>query len=219
MLPYPALSAARLMRQALIQHGITVGGIAATGKAPFGAPELSSVYSKPLWRILRTMDRFSDNFMAEMVIKAVGALGDGAGSTAAGLRSPAAVLQQTIGADANDAAPRRRLRALSANRATSSALAELLARTANDPTLGPALRQALAQAGVNGTLERSPRRRRARAREDRDARRRLVALGLRHDAARHALRLLDPDERALRSATGRRTRPRTRSPASLAAQP
>ncbi len=156
MLPYPALSAARLMRKALIQHGITVGGIAATGKAPFGSPELAAVSSRPLWRILRAMDRFSDNFMAEMVIKAVGALGDGSGSTASGLKVARAVLQQTIGSDASELHLVDGSGLSSANRATASALAELLARTANDPTIGPALRQALAQAGVNGTLEHRP---------------------------------------------------------------
>ena len=44
----------------------------------------------------------------------------------------------------------------SANRLTASALAELLARTSTDPTLGPPLRQALAIAGVNGTLRDRP---------------------------------------------------------------
>jgi D-alanyl-D-alanine carboxypeptidase/D-alanyl-D-alanine-endopeptidase (penicillin-binding protein 4) len=156
MLPYPALSAARLMRKVLIRHGITVGGIAATGKVPFGSPELASVSSRPLWRILRAMDRFSDNFMAEMVIKAVGALGDGSGSTASGLKVARAVLQQTIGSDASELHLVDGSGLSSANRATASALAELLARTANDPTIGPALRQALAQAGVNGTLEHRP---------------------------------------------------------------
>jgi serine-type D-Ala-D-Ala carboxypeptidase/endopeptidase (penicillin-binding protein 4) len=156
MLPYPALSAARLMREALIDQGITVSGKAATGKAPFGAADLGSVRSKPLWKILRTMDRYSDNFMAEMVIKAVGALGDGSGSTAAGLKVARGVLEKTIGADATTLHLVDGSGLSSANRATSSALAELLARTASDPTLGPALRQALAQSGVNGTLEDRP---------------------------------------------------------------
>jgi serine-type D-Ala-D-Ala carboxypeptidase/endopeptidase (penicillin-binding protein 4) len=37
-----------------------------------------------------------------------------------------------------------------------SALAQLLARTARDPTLGPPLRQSLAIAGVDGTLRDRP---------------------------------------------------------------
>jgi D-alanyl-D-alanine carboxypeptidase/D-alanyl-D-alanine-endopeptidase (penicillin-binding protein 4) len=152
MLPYPALAAAKLMRQALLGHGITVGGKAATGRATFGAPELSAVSSKPLWKILRSMDTNSDNFIAEMVIKAVGALGDGKGSTAAGLAVARSVLQKTIGSDADSLHLVDGSGLSSANRLTASALAELLAQVAKDPTLGPALRQALAIGGVDGTL-------------------------------------------------------------------
>lgn len=156
MLPYPALSAARLMRAALIAQGITVSGKAATGKAPFGAPELSTVRSKQLWMILRSMDRYSDNYVAEMVIKAVGALGGGKGSTASGVAVAQSVMTEMIGADAKNLHLVDGSGLSAANRATSSALAELLARTANDPTLGPPLRQALAIAGVNGTLRDRP---------------------------------------------------------------
>jgi serine-type D-Ala-D-Ala carboxypeptidase/endopeptidase (penicillin-binding protein 4) len=156
MVTYPALSSARLLRRALIKHGISVSGKAATGKTPFGASELSAVRSKPLWMILRRMDRSSDNFTAEMVLKAVGALGDGSGSTAAGLAVARSVLEETIGADAKNLQLDDGSGLSSENRATSSALAELLARTASDPTLGPPLRQALAIAGVNGTLRDRP---------------------------------------------------------------
>jgi D-alanyl-D-alanine carboxypeptidase/D-alanyl-D-alanine-endopeptidase (penicillin-binding protein 4) len=156
MLPYPALSAARLMRKALIHHGISVSGRAATGKVAFGATDLSSVRSKPLWKILRTMDRLSDNFIAEMVIKAVGALGGAQGSTAGGLAVAQTVLQDTIGDDAKNLHLVDGSGLSSANRLTASALAELLARTSTDPTLGPPLRQALAVAGVNGTLRDRP---------------------------------------------------------------
>jgi D-alanyl-D-alanine carboxypeptidase/D-alanyl-D-alanine-endopeptidase (penicillin-binding protein 4) len=156
MLRYPALSAARLMRKALIDQGITVTGGAATGKVPFGATELSSVRSKPLWKILRTMDRYSDNFIAEMVIKTVGALGGTKGSTAGGLAVARSVLEETIGDDAKNLHLVDGSGLSSANRLTASALAELLARTSTDPTLGPPLRQALAIAGVNGTLRDRP---------------------------------------------------------------
>jgi D-alanyl-D-alanine carboxypeptidase/D-alanyl-D-alanine-endopeptidase (penicillin-binding protein 4) len=156
MLPNPARSAARLMRQALIDQGITVSGGASTGKAPFGATDLSAVHSKPLWMILRTMDTYSDNFMAEMVLKAVGALGGGKGSTAAGLTVARSVLQDTIGDDAKNLHLVDGSGLSSANRLTASALAELLAHISQDPTLGPPLREALAIAGVNGTLRDRP---------------------------------------------------------------
>ncbi len=111
------------MRKALIDQGITVTGRAATGKVAFGAPELVSVRSKPLWMILRSMDRNSDNFMAEMVIKAVGALGGGKGSTAGGLAVAQSVLQQTIGDDARNLQLVDGSGLSAANRLTASALA------------------------------------------------------------------------------------------------
>jgi PBP4 family serine-type D-alanyl-D-alanine carboxypeptidase len=140
------------MRQALVQQGITVGGKAVTGRAPFGAHALSTYDSKPLWKILRYMDTNSDNFMAEMVLKAVGALGNGIGSTASGLAVARSVLQKLIGSDVDTLHLVDGSGLSSANRLTASAVAELLAQVAKDPTLGPALRQALAIAGVDGTL-------------------------------------------------------------------
>jgi D-alanyl-D-alanine carboxypeptidase/D-alanyl-D-alanine-endopeptidase (penicillin-binding protein 4) len=144
------------MRKALLLHGISVSGRAATGEVAFGATDLSAVRSKPLWKILRAMDRFSDNYIAEMVIKAVGALGGAQGSTAGGLAVAQTVLQDTIGDDAKNLHLVDGSGLSSANRLTASALAELLARTSLDPTLGPPLRQALAVAGVNGTLRNRP---------------------------------------------------------------
>jgi serine-type D-Ala-D-Ala carboxypeptidase/endopeptidase (penicillin-binding protein 4) len=114
------------------------------------------VRSAPLWRILHTMDRDSDDFISEMVLKTVGALGDGTGTTAAGVTVARSVLEQMIGADARNLHLVDGSGLSAANRATASALAQLLARTARDPTLGPPLRQALAIAGVDGTLRDRP---------------------------------------------------------------
>ena len=152
MEPYPALAAAKLMRHALVQQGITVGGKAVSGRAPFGAHALSTYDSKPLWKILRFMDTNSDNFMAEMVLKAVGALGNGIGSTASGLAVARSVLHKLIGSDVDTLHLVDGSGLSAANRLTASAVAELLAQIAKDPTLGPALRQALAISGVDGTL-------------------------------------------------------------------
>jgi D-alanyl-D-alanine carboxypeptidase/D-alanyl-D-alanine-endopeptidase (penicillin-binding protein 4) len=152
MEPYPALAAAKLMRRALVQQGITVGGKAVSGRAPFGAHALGTYDSKPLWKILRSMDTNSDNFMAEMVLKAVGALGNGVGSTASGLAVARSVLHKLIGSDVDTLHLVDGSGLSAANRLTASAVAELLAQVAKDPTLGPALRQALAISGVDGTL-------------------------------------------------------------------
>ena len=57
----------------------------AGGVMPPGAAILASVQSDPLWRIVRFMDRNSDNFTAEMVAKAIGAYAGGHGSTERGM--------------------------------------------------------------------------------------------------------------------------------------
>ena len=183
MLPYPALSAARLMRKALIRTGSRVGGIAATGKVAFGSPGAGSVASRPLWRILRSMDRFSGQLHRR----------DGdqgrrrprrrlRAAPRRVSRSPATVLQQTIGDDASELHLVDGSGLSSANRATASALAELLARTVDDPTSGRRCARRSPVAGVNGDIRAIARRRGPGAREDRDPRWRLVAVGLRDDA-------------------------------------
>ena len=67
----PSHSAARALRRALAAAGVQVGvRFVAGGRAPKGALVLGRVQSVPLWRIVRFMDRHSDNFTAEMVAKA-----------------------------------------------------------------------------------------------------------------------------------------------------
>ena len=84
----PARSAARALRRALAAAGVQVGvRFVGGGRAPKGALRRSRARSPmPLWRIVRFMDRHSDNFTAEMVAKAIGAYAGGSGSTARGMR-------------------------------------------------------------------------------------------------------------------------------------
>jgi D-alanyl-D-alanine carboxypeptidase/D-alanyl-D-alanine-endopeptidase (penicillin-binding protein 4) len=81
----PPLAAAALFDKLLKQRGITARD-AVTGTASAGAGTLASVHSKKLANLLELMDADSDNFTAEMVLKAIGAEKAGHGSTAAGAR-------------------------------------------------------------------------------------------------------------------------------------
>ena len=81
----PALAAARLFRTALARAGVRVTGGAAHGTADDAAPPLAAVESPPLAAIVRSMDRVSDNFTAEMLVKELGAVQAGQGTTAAGV--------------------------------------------------------------------------------------------------------------------------------------
>jgi D-alanyl-D-alanine carboxypeptidase/D-alanyl-D-alanine-endopeptidase (penicillin-binding protein 4) len=81
----PALMAAQAFRRDLRRAGVTVRGGTEVGVASAQAVQLGEVASARLATLLRHMDVFSDNFYAEMLLKEVGAVQGGGGSSAAGL--------------------------------------------------------------------------------------------------------------------------------------
>jgi len=81
----PALAAAQLFRSALARAGVRVVGAAAHGVADVNAEPLGSVDSATVAAIVRWMDKVSDNFVAEMLVKELGAVQGSQGTTAAGL--------------------------------------------------------------------------------------------------------------------------------------
>jgi serine-type D-Ala-D-Ala carboxypeptidase/endopeptidase (penicillin-binding protein 4) len=80
----PAAQAARQFATALRAEGIRVEGHSGAGTAPAAAQELASVASPPMRDLIRLTNVPSDNFMAEMLVKDLGAEFAGAGTTAAG---------------------------------------------------------------------------------------------------------------------------------------
>jgi D-alanyl-D-alanine carboxypeptidase/D-alanyl-D-alanine-endopeptidase (penicillin-binding protein 4) len=80
----PATFAADQLRRALVAEGIPVTGRAREGLTPDGARELASVTSPTISTLIRLTNVPSDNYLAEMLLKDLGARFAGAGSTAAG---------------------------------------------------------------------------------------------------------------------------------------
>jgi D-alanyl-D-alanine carboxypeptidase/D-alanyl-D-alanine-endopeptidase (penicillin-binding protein 4) len=147
----PALAAVGTFRRLLRAHGIAVGA-AGTGRAPAGSLALAQVESEPLPVLLRALDRDSDNFVAEMLLKEIGAEVGAGGTTAAGaaivLRDLAAAGVPLAGVRIADGS------GLSLDdRLTARALAALLVASWNDDELRGPVVAALPVAGVNGTLE------------------------------------------------------------------
>ena len=148
----PALAAATAFRAALRRDGIAVAGPVRTGTADAWSEPLADVSSPTLWTMLRFMDRESDNFTAEMLLKQLGLAELGRGTSAAG----AAVVTQALtdagvpmtGVRIVDGSGLSRL-----DRLTANALGSLLKIAWADPTVGPALVASLPVAGVNGTLQ------------------------------------------------------------------
>ena len=148
----PALAAATEFRAALRRAGIAVAGPVRTGTADAWSEPLADVSSPTLWTMLRFMDRQSDNFTAEMLLKQLGLAELGRGTSAAG----AAVVTQAL-TDAD--VPMTGVRIVDGSglsrldRLTANALGSLLKIAWADPTVGPALVASLPVAGVNGTLQ------------------------------------------------------------------
>jgi D-alanyl-D-alanine carboxypeptidase/D-alanyl-D-alanine-endopeptidase (penicillin-binding protein 4) len=80
----PAAQAARQFAKVLRADGIRVEGASGAGTAPAAAQELATVASPPMRDLIRLTNVPSDNFLAEMLLKDLGAQFAGAGTTAAG---------------------------------------------------------------------------------------------------------------------------------------
>jgi serine-type D-Ala-D-Ala carboxypeptidase/endopeptidase (penicillin-binding protein 4) len=88
----PAGQAARQLAKVLRGDGIRVEGRSGVGTTPQNATQLASVDSPPMRDLIRLTNVPSDNFLAEMLVKGLGAEFGGAGTTTAGV----AVVRSTL---------------------------------------------------------------------------------------------------------------------------
>ena len=160
-----AAAAARAFRAALSLRGISVAGEVRAGAAPSEEDVLPLAidYSEPLATIVRGMNRDSDNFVSEMLLKELGASVARSGTTAVG----AAVVEQALleagislaGVRIADGSGLSRL-----DRLTAETLVAILRVGAADPAIRDAFVTSLAVAGVSGTLKKRLDRRPTRGR-------------------------------------------------------
>jgi D-alanyl-D-alanine carboxypeptidase/D-alanyl-D-alanine-endopeptidase (penicillin-binding protein 4) len=148
----PALAAATAFRDALRNAGVAVAGPVRTAPADEWSELLASVSSPTLAAMVRFMDRESDNFTAEMLLKQLGLAELDRGTSAAG----ATVVMQAL---AEAGVPMTGVRIVDGSglsrldRLTTTALGSLLKVAWADTAVRPALLAALPVAGVNGTLQ------------------------------------------------------------------
>jgi len=147
----PALAAAQLFEKALARAGVRVAHGAEHGAADDAAVDLASVDSPPLESIVHWMDQFSDNFTAEMLVKELGAVQVGAGTTTAGIDYVRGLLGRAgiplAGVRMVDGSGLSLL-----DRLTPAALVALLQTMRSDPEMQPILVHALPLAAHTGTL-------------------------------------------------------------------
>ena len=159
----PALASGTAFRIALRSAGVVVDGTVRMGRVDDFAIPIAQVESPTLAAILRFMDRESDNFTAELLLKQLGAVSLDRGTSAAG----ASVVMQAL---AEAGVPMAGVRIVDGSglsrldRLTANALAATLKAAWADPTVKPAFVAALPVAGVNGTMEDRLRKAPARGR-------------------------------------------------------
>ena len=148
----PALAAATAFRTVLRAAGVAVDGPVKLGEVGDFSIPIAQVESPPLASIIRFMDRESDNFTAEVLLKQLGAVESDRGTSAAGAAVVTQALSQAgvplAGVRIVDGSGLSRL-----DRLTANALTGILKVAWADPAVRPVFVAALPVAGVNGTPE------------------------------------------------------------------
>jgi D-alanyl-D-alanine carboxypeptidase/D-alanyl-D-alanine-endopeptidase (penicillin-binding protein 4) len=163
----PTLYALSAFREAASREGITITGVDRRGVVPKGARLLHVHESKPLADLVENMNKESNNFMAESMLKTIGAETEGPpGSLEKGAiaikKHLASIGVRTDGlviADGSGLSPR--------NRISSNVLSRLLLATYHDFQASPEFTSSLPVGGIDGTLDHrmigSPATRKIRA--------------------------------------------------------
>ena len=155
----PALAAVRAFRRALVAAGVRVAGGAVRGTVRAGSARLARTFSLDVQTLVRRMNWRSDNFIAEMLVKVLGARTLGTGTTAAGARVAVAALRRRgvplAGVRIVDGSGLSRY-----DRLTPRSIAALLVSAWSDASVRAAFFYSLPLAGIRGgTLEDRLRRR------------------------------------------------------------
>lgn len=147
----PELAPGRALLGLLREQQLTVTGSVRSGGAEIQA-ERVGVRSRSLAEVLHALGKHSDNFVAEMLLKAVGANASGAvGSSAAG----ATVIEEYLSRHAAlDLGTRLQNGSglYDANRVSAFTLTRVLGAVANDPRVYPEFLASLSIGGLDGTL-------------------------------------------------------------------
>jgi D-alanyl-D-alanine carboxypeptidase/D-alanyl-D-alanine-endopeptidase (penicillin-binding protein 4) len=149
----PLAYAGHLLADALANVGIRGTPEVRVGAGPSGLPMLASHESEPLAQILGELGKHSDNFVAEMVLKVLGAERRRPGSTETGIEVLNEV-QTRAGVPAGQATFVNGSGLFNGNRIAASHLSRLLVYVYGNPAIRNEFLAHLAIAGVDGTLAR-----------------------------------------------------------------
>lgn len=151
----PARYAGEIFRRALADRGVTIKQRAfGSGKVPLTAKAIASHDSQPLTDVLRFMNKTSDNYVAESVLKTLGAetrTTPGPATWADGTAAMKSYLA-TIGLPAGSYRAENGSGLFASTDVSAHQLVTLLAAAHKDYRIGPDLVSTLPIGGVDGTL-------------------------------------------------------------------
>jgi len=156
----PSRYAAEVIKEMLRQKGIDISGPVRPGIVPEEAKVICIHRSKPLSEIVASLNKFSNNFIAQQLLKALGAKSKGApGTTEKGLAAIRDFLEES-GLGAEDFLPADGCGLSRNNLTTPKKIVDLLTFMQQKFEYQPEYFSSLAIAGVDGTMRkrlRSPK--------------------------------------------------------------
>jgi D-alanyl-D-alanine carboxypeptidase/D-alanyl-D-alanine-endopeptidase (penicillin-binding protein 4) len=149
---HPDLYAAWAFRELCARRGIKISGGVVRAAAPATARALSAHYSQPLGVAVRDVNKHSNNFMAEQILKTLGAeTGGRPGTWQKGVDAVAAFLEK-LGIARADYRMTNGSGLYDSNRFTPAQLVTLLRTAAKDFRFAADFMGSLALAGADGTI-------------------------------------------------------------------
>jgi D-alanyl-D-alanine carboxypeptidase/D-alanyl-D-alanine-endopeptidase (penicillin-binding protein 4) len=148
----PTLFTALVFRKLLAAAGVNIAGRTVRGPTPAQAAPVAEFVSRPLREVVAELNKPSDNLIAEMLLKTLGAEREGQGTAAAGLRQVRSLLK-TAGVDLERVQPHDGSGLSRRNLTTPHAIVQLLAYVRGQPYF-ESFYASLPVAGVDGTLRR-----------------------------------------------------------------
>ncbi len=149
----PDLWAGANLKSFLAQRGVNVKGKVLPGRAPESAKVLAEAESKPVEQIVADMNKFSNNYVAEMLTKHLGLLRQKPGTIAGGMKVIEEDLQ-SIGIGKDQMLLTNPSGLTRDNRITAQAMWTLLKSVETDFQSYPEFVASLPISGIDGTLKK-----------------------------------------------------------------
>lgn len=147
----PPVFAGSVFKEALDMVGIEVAGAVTTGDTPESAETLVSHRSQPLSYVILAMNKWSNNFMAEQLLRVQGAEGDTPSTWEAAKKSVNAFLVEEVGFAPGSFNVHNGSGLYSGNEVSAKQFVQLLRYMDEHPN-APEFKASLTIGGVDGTL-------------------------------------------------------------------